>query len=67
MKYWGDAVHVSRGFTVSPLLEEKPDGTVAVLYYGVTGPSTDDRTFPTSAAAIAFAKECANDPHLRRF
>lgn len=67
MKYWGDAVHVSRDFTVSPLLEEKPDGTVTVLWYAVTGPGTDDWRFPTSAAAIAFAKECASDPHLRRF
>ena len=67
MKYWGDAVYVSRGFTVSPLLEDKPDGTVTVLCYGVTGPGTDDWNFPTAAIAIAFAKERASDPHLRRF
>ncbi|WP_223538683.1 hypothetical protein [Pseudomonas sp. BF-R-12] len=66
MERWGDAVYASSGFTVTPWVEDKPDGSVAVLRYYVDGPGADDRMFLDSKSAIAFARESANDPGLRR-
>jgi uroporphyrinogen-III synthase len=65
MERWGDAVYASRRFTVTPWVEVKPDGSVIVLRYYVDGPGTDGWVFQTSATAIAFAKERANDPGLK--